>query len=268
VSRPQKSGMDYFPHDCDASNDEKLEALRALYGNDGYAFYFILLERIYRSPHGELDISGPETRSVLIRKVGVAGELFDRMLASALKLGCFDMVAYENGVLTSDGVRRRVEAVEERRERMRERYGPKVSAAKTPVKTGQKRDRKPKWGPSVSGFATVFKYWNEVGPRVHKTATADMEHAYAKARERWSQDEIVGSIAHYGEVTRSPDRYWFNYKWTLVEFLTRKNAIEKFVDPVCLENFAHKKGGGNGREVITNDKIKQLADKARKLGAH
>jgi hypothetical protein len=47
MARPKKEGMDYFPHDTDAVNDEKIEALRLLYGNDGYAFYFILLERIY-----------------------------------------------------------------------------------------------------------------------------------------------------------------------------------------------------------------------------
>ena len=47
MARPQKEGMDYYPHDIDAANDEKIEALRAIYGNNGYAFYFILLERIY-----------------------------------------------------------------------------------------------------------------------------------------------------------------------------------------------------------------------------
>lgn len=46
MARPLKEGMDYFPHDTDASDDEKIEALRAIYGNDGYAFYFILLDLI------------------------------------------------------------------------------------------------------------------------------------------------------------------------------------------------------------------------------
>ena len=63
MARPPKEGLDYFPHDTDAVNDEKIEALRALYGNDGYAFFFILLERIYRSPQLELPISSPVSAS-------------------------------------------------------------------------------------------------------------------------------------------------------------------------------------------------------------
>ena len=39
TARPRKDTFDYFPHDTDAAHDEKIEAMRALYGNDGYAFY-------------------------------------------------------------------------------------------------------------------------------------------------------------------------------------------------------------------------------------
>jgi hypothetical protein len=55
MAMPLKAGIDYFPHDTDAINDEKIEAMRAEYGNDGYAFYFILLERIYKK-NGVLDV--------------------------------------------------------------------------------------------------------------------------------------------------------------------------------------------------------------------
>lgn len=50
MARPIKEGLDYFPHDTDASTqDDKIETLEASYGNDGYATYFKLLERIYRN---------------------------------------------------------------------------------------------------------------------------------------------------------------------------------------------------------------------------
>ena len=79
MARPIKDGMDYFPHDTDASNDEKVEALRSLYGNDGYAFYFILLERIYRTNEAELDVSDAETIQILARKVSVTTEKFEQI---------------------------------------------------------------------------------------------------------------------------------------------------------------------------------------------
>jgi len=135
MARPQKDGMDYFPHDSDAVNDEKIEALRVLYGNDGYAFYFILLERIYRTAEFELDISDAETIQILCRKVAVTQEQFDRMLETALKRKCFDRDAYEQrGVLTSSGIKKRASVVQEKRENMRSKYK-KVSDAETTPET-------------------------------------------------------------------------------------------------------------------------------------
>jgi len=123
VARPQKDGMDYFPHDTDATNDEKIELLRALYGNDGYAFYFILLERIYRTPDFELDMFEPETILILSTKVNVTQERFMEILKTALRYDCFDEVAYESKrVLTSNGIKKRASVVIEKREYMRVKY--------------------------------------------------------------------------------------------------------------------------------------------------
>lgn len=120
MARPLKEGMDYFPHDTDASNDEKIEALRALYGNDGYAFYFILLERIYRTADAELDISKPAVLAALVKKIGVSTEKFKEMLETAFEIECLDREAYEQrNVLTSKGIKRRAAEVQGMRERWR-----------------------------------------------------------------------------------------------------------------------------------------------------
>ena len=138
MARPPKEGMDYFPHDTDASDDEKIEALRALYGNDGYAFYFILLERIYRTGNFEIEVSDAEIIQILARKVEVTVEKFNQMLSTALKWGCFDRVAYkERGILTSNGIKKRAVVVVEKREEMRKRYAEKklISDAETREET-------------------------------------------------------------------------------------------------------------------------------------
>ena len=143
MARPQKDGMDYFPHDSDAVNDEKLEALRVLYGNDGYAFYFILLERIYRTAKFELDVSDAETTQILCRKVAVSEEKFNRILETALKRKCFDREAYEQrGVLTSSGIKKRASVVLGNRETMRSKYK-KVSET-TPETRAETRQSKVK----------------------------------------------------------------------------------------------------------------------------
>ncbi len=123
MARPKKLGMDYFAHDCDASNDEKIEGLRALYGNDGYAFYFIMLERIYRSENFELDLSNADMKIILSRKISVQASLFEKILKSALNLNCFDKNAYETRhVLTSNGIKKRSEIVLDKRLKMQLQY--------------------------------------------------------------------------------------------------------------------------------------------------
>lgn len=144
MARPLKKGLDYFPHDVDASSDEKIEALRSVHGNDGYAFYFILLERIYRSEDFEIRVSDAETREetfqILAKKVGVSLEKFKLILETAFRWGCFDKKIYdERGAITSRGILSRAQTVIDKREKQREQYQEKqrVSDAETPQETPQ-----------------------------------------------------------------------------------------------------------------------------------
>lgn len=123
MARPIKNGMDYFPHDTDASSDEKLEALRSLYKNDGYAFYFILLERIYRSENGELSIENEAVFKLLLRRIGVSHTKFTKMLQTSFELNLFNKEKFENEkVITSNGIKRRASSIETERERKRKQY--------------------------------------------------------------------------------------------------------------------------------------------------
>lgn len=49
MARPRKQTVDYFPHDTDASDRRTLKILQAKYGNDGYAFWFKLLQQLGKS---------------------------------------------------------------------------------------------------------------------------------------------------------------------------------------------------------------------------
>jgi hypothetical protein len=148
MARPRAEGLKYFPHDTDATSDEKIEILRSLHGNDGYAFYFIYLERIYKTPQGELDVSDAETRQILARKVGISIESYEQVLRTALKYGCFDQQAYEQrGVLTSSGIQKRFGVVNDKREKARELYESRrseVSAAEIPPETAQSKAKESK----------------------------------------------------------------------------------------------------------------------------
>ena len=57
MGRIAKSGVDYFSHDTGAHNRKTISALRSRFGNDGYAFWFILLELLGEQQNLSLDCS-------------------------------------------------------------------------------------------------------------------------------------------------------------------------------------------------------------------
>lgn len=120
MARPLKSGLEYFPHDCDASNDEKIESLVSVCGLVGYAFYFKMLERIYRTSTGELDLSDSLTRSIIIKKIGLSEKKFDKILETCLKLKLFDEDLFKiRKSVSSNGIQRRFNQVRKLRENWR-----------------------------------------------------------------------------------------------------------------------------------------------------
>lgn len=204
MARPHSEGLDYFTHDVDASNDEKIEAMEALYGAAGYAFYFKMAERIYRAG-GTLIISDAETKQILARKCLATPEEWSRMLASALKLGLFDAKIYEKDfTLTSNGIQKRCRKVFEKREKMAEKYLAKVSAAETSPETRQRKGKKSKEKKSKGKGAG-----KGIAPRFIPP-TIDQVREYC--RKRGNRVDPEKWIAHYESngwrVGKNPMKKW------------------------------------------------------------
>lgn len=203
MARPIKEGMDYFPHDTDAVNDEKIEVLRTLYGNDGYAFYFILLERIYRTPDFELDISDTETMQILSRKISVTMEKFEQMLQTALKWSCFDKELYQKKkVLTSKGIKKRASVVVEKRVRTREKYQhekQEISDAETTQETtAESTQSKVKKSKVKNIYTPVFeKFWDSYPRRTEKQKAFRVWSI--RLREGVSPDDLVLAAVNYAK---------------------------------------------------------------------
>lgn len=143
MARPREKGLKYFPHDCNL--DEKIEIMVSMHGNDGYAFYFRLLERIYQTDDAELDISHPAIRKNLRMRLGVTVDKFEKMLNTSVDptINLFDFDRFKTSqVLTSDGVKKRAGVVLRHREGNRSKVLAAVSAAETPTGTPQEPGRK------------------------------------------------------------------------------------------------------------------------------
>jgi hypothetical protein len=187
MARPRMEGMTYFPHDTDASNDEKIEALRALHGNDGYAFYFIICERVYRTPEAELDISHPAVLSALINKIGISRELFENILQTSFDVWCFDKSAYEDRhVLTSNGIKKRADDVKNMRERWRnnknkenDMENPEENPEENAEETGESKVNKSKENKNKKNtYIEDFELFWSAYPKTKRQSKADALKAW------------------------------------------------------------------------------------------
>ena len=74
----------------------------------------------------------------------------------------------------------------------------------------------------------IYSHWNSKKIIVHKSLTKDMEKAIEKVLKNYSENDIVQAIDTYSEILESD--FYFNYKWSLVDFLNRKNGISTFME--------------------------------------
>ncbi len=71
MARPQKQTVDYFPHDASACAGDTLTVLQSRFGNDGYAFWFKLLEKLAGTDGHCVDCSNPTKWQLFVAKMGV-----------------------------------------------------------------------------------------------------------------------------------------------------------------------------------------------------
>ncbi len=251
MARPLKEGLDYFPHDVDASQDEKIEAFEALFGNDGYAFFFKLCERIYRSGKGFLDISQPETLIVLAKRVGVRKDKFQRMLEKAKELGLFDKELANNfQQLTSNGIRRRTNIVLEDRLRMRGKRS--LSTEQTTEQTTEQMPQSKVKESKVISTPVVPQ-----GTLVEKTVKENFELPDWIKKETWS------AFLEVRRRKRAPDTAY------ALKLIIRKlekmraagdnpnEVLEQSIMPGWTGVFPLK-GGGNGRTDTAQPRARQF----------
>lgn len=143
MARPLKTGLDYYQHDTSMSADEKIEALEAVHGNDGYAVFNKLLERIYKS-YGKLDLSDDVQRLSIAKKCNVTAEKFEQIVQDSVRFGLFEKAPWDaQRALTSERIRAQIATVETIRDAWKDQKKTEnpsypvedagLSARKTPV---------------------------------------------------------------------------------------------------------------------------------------
>lgn len=79
----------------------------------------------------------------------------------------------------------------------------------------------------------IYEYWQSKKIVVHKRMTSDIEDGIVLALKKYEVDEIKSTMDFYAKilepgVDEDNKKYYWSYKWNLLEFLQR--GIKKFYD--------------------------------------
>ncbi len=97
----------------------------------------------------------------------------------------------------------------------------------------------------------ILSLWNEQKIIVHNRLTPETERAIEKAVKNSNIEDVCQAIKNYGEIVGHPDLYWFEYKWTLKDFLNR--GLDKFSDSeVARSNYRKDKQDSKPRAATTD----------------
>lgn len=111
--RPNKQTVDYFPHY--AKPGKTIFILQNKFGNDGYAFWFKLLELFSVNNNHFIDCRNLDQWEYLLAYTGVNEDIAINIINTLLNLGKIDPVFWENKVLFSENFFENIKIVYERR---------------------------------------------------------------------------------------------------------------------------------------------------------
>ena len=97
-----------------------------------------------------------------------------------------------------------------------------------------------------NSISNIFEYWNNKRIIAHREITTDIEKSIEKALKTYTEDEIKTYIDRYDKALKDK-KYFFSYKWTLKDFLNRKDGISSFTDEGSKWiNYLEQRGGSSG----------------------
>lgn len=110
-------------------------------------------------------------------------------------------------------------------------------------------------------YKEIVDYWNDKKIIVHKKITVDIINAIKK-RISLGSEQIKLAIDRYKTILDDED-YFFSYKWSLKDFLNRKDGITSFLDEGTKwinyqsfkENNKNKKQYGYNKQVKDTSKV-------------
>lgn len=105
MARPIKNGLDYFPVDVDFENDDKIQLIEVLHGNEGSMIFFKLLSRVYKN--GYFYKWTEKEQLLFSKRVNVDINKVNAIINDTIKYELFNSDLFETyNILTSERIQR------------------------------------------------------------------------------------------------------------------------------------------------------------------
>lgn len=111
MGRPPKKGVDYFSHDCDAAGKPTCYTLQERFGNDGYAFWFKLLEFLGQRENLSFDCKLQAEWIYFVAKSKVSEEKAIAILDTLASIDAIDAELWKERIVWSDNFLERVKVL-------------------------------------------------------------------------------------------------------------------------------------------------------------
>ena len=224
MARPIKQKVDYFPHY--AKGGRTLFILEERYGNDGYAFWFKLLELLCDSDGHFIDCRNSSNWEFLLAKTHTEAEKAEQIISTLVNIGKIDAELWAEKVIWVQSLLNNVTSVYERRkESLPEK--PRLSQTITSDEANKCEQKPVEAEVNVSenthsivedsiGEKSIVKYpyqdivekWNSICgeylPKVQKLSEARKQKIKARLQEFGKQESWMPTIeALFEEIAAS-----------------------------------------------------------------
>jgi hypothetical protein len=291
MARPRKMTIEYFPHFVHSG--KTLFVLESNFGNDGYAFWFKLLELLGKTEFHLFDCGNSANWRFLLAKTRVDEQTATEIINTLVDLEAIDRDFWQEKKIYSENFVQNISDVYKKRavalptkERIRSRnHGnggipaaetndevefPEVSGsenAQSIVKESIVKESKGNQS-IVNGDSSdnkladfIIEFWRQPQYSLHRLP-ANLSSTYAAIKKSlglYGKEQIIQAIKNYSLILHSKD-YLLNQNWTLARFLEH-DSFERFIDIDEAKKYyarGNKKEYNESLEAIKNFEIEEV----------
>jgi hypothetical protein len=123
MARPVKNNADYFSHDNDMRDDERIKAVRRKFSHIGYSTWNMLLERLCRAEDFKIEYT-EDSRDIMAGDFSIEPELLKEIIDYLIKL---KLIIQEGKLIYSQTMITRFEGLFRKRKRDSDRLSPTIT---------------------------------------------------------------------------------------------------------------------------------------------